>query len=320
MKKALLPLAVAAMMPMTAMAVGPIDGKVYGKINLTVESVDDGSDTTSEVTSNASRIGVKGKSELSEGLYAIYKMEWEVSVDGSKDDLSARNRYVGLSGDFGTVIAGRNDTPFKLAQKKVDLFNDLAGDIKNAVDSENRGKNIIMYTTPKLADSVKVSAAFVASEDADKDDGTSLSISFDKAGLYLAAALETDVEAQGTDATRLVAQYKIGGAQIGALWEENEVEGEDSEDALHLSFAYKVDKATFKIQYTDSEIGDSKVVNRGDVADGKDPMAKDGEMLSLGVDYKLAKKTKAFAFYTTKENDTKSVEEDVFGIGLEHKF
>lgn len=310
MKKALLPLAIAAVMPMSAFAVGPIDGKIYGKVNLTVESVDDGEDSVSEVTSNASRIGVKGKTELSEGLYAIYKMEWEVDVDGDDTDLNARNRYIGLNGGFGTVIAGKHDTPHKLAQKKVDLFNDLAGDIKNAVDSENRADNVVIYTTPKLADAVSISGAWIASEDSDSDDGSSISISYDQGGLYLAAALESDVAAEGTDSTRLVAQYKMGAAQIGALWEENDVDGADSEDAFHVSFKYKVDKTTFKVQYTDTEISDSKIVAGAD----------DGEMWSLGVDYKLAKKTKAFAFYTTKENDDDSVEEDTFGIGLEHKF
>lgn len=312
MKKALLPLAIAALMPVSAFAVGPIDGTVYGKINLTVENYDDGTDTVTEMNSNASRFGLQGKSELSEGLYAIYKIEWEVDATGEDTELGTRNRYIGLSGGFGTVIAGAHDTPHKLAQNKVDLFNDLSGDIKNALDSENRAKNVVIYTSPSAA-GFAISGAWAAAEDADEDDGASISISYDQSGLYLAAAFESDIEAQGTDSTRLVAQYKVGDLQLGALWEENDVEGMDTQDAMHVSAAYKIDKITLKAQYSISEISASKIVDSGISGD-------EGEMWSLGADYKLGKKTKVFAFYTTMENDENTIEKDFLGVGMEHKF
>jgi predicted porin len=43
----------------------------------------------------------------------------------------------------------------------------------------------------------------------------------------------------------------------------------------------------------------------------------------MGADYKLAKNTKAFVFYTDNSDssaDGTSKEETSFGIGLEHKF
>ena len=130
MKKALLATAIAATLPMSAMAMGPIDGKLYGKAFVTIDSVDTDvtgspSDDQYEVNSNASRIGVKGKTELSEGLHAIYKAEFEMSVDDgdkSGQTFTQRNIYVGLTGAYGTVIAGKHDTPTKLAQKKIDLL------------------------------------------------------------------------------------------------------------------------------------------------------------------------------------------------------
>ena len=102
---------------------------------------------------------------------------------------------------------------------------------------------------------------------------------------------------------------------VGALWEENDVDGLETQDAMHLSLAYKIDKVTLKTQYTVSEIAGSKAVSSVD--------GDEATMWSLGADYKLGKKTKAFAFYTTMENDeggSAVYEKDVFGVGLEHKF
>ena len=117
-----------AIAPFTA-ANGPIDGKLYGKINVAVVNSDSGSTDTWKLNSNASRIGLKGSSQISEGLSVFYKTEFEVAVDngnfGDDEDKSTfkqRNIYAGIKGQYGSLLAGKNDTPTKLAQKKIDLF------------------------------------------------------------------------------------------------------------------------------------------------------------------------------------------------------
>ena len=72
-----------AIAPFTA-ANGPIDGKLYGKINVAVVNSDSGSTDTWKLNSNASRIGLKGSSQISEGLSVFYKTEFEVDVDDIK--------------------------------------------------------------------------------------------------------------------------------------------------------------------------------------------------------------------------------------------
>ena len=57
MKKALLPLAIAAALPMSALA----DVTVYGKANVSLQSTDEKGDRTTELVSNASRIASKAK-------------------------------------------------------------------------------------------------------------------------------------------------------------------------------------------------------------------------------------------------------------------
>jgi predicted porin len=293
-----------AIAPFTA-ANGPIDGKLYGKINVSVVNSDSGSTDTWKLNSNASRIGLKGSSQISEGLSVFYKTEFEVDVDDGKTSdgtFKQRNIYAGIKGQYGSLLAGKNDTPTKLAQKKIDLFNDLNGDFKAIFKSaENRASNIIAYTTPKYGN-FSASYAVMPSEAGNGGlaDSKSYSVNYKKDGLYLAFASDSNVKA---DLLRAVSQYKFGAWQIGLMYQENE---SADKSGYFASAAYKSGNVTYKAQYGVNEADSSNV---------------EDTTLSLGADLKLAKKTKAYVFFT--DNDTEIGEakvEESFGIGLEHKF
>lgn len=352
MKKALLPLAIAAVMPMSAMAMGPIDGQLYGKINVTVvnEEVDpDAGDSKDSwnLNSNTSRIGIKGKSELSKDLYAIYKAEFEVFVDTGKsgsskdnDTFEQRNIYVGLSGNFGTVFAGRHDTVLKLAQAKVDLFGDLSGgDIKNWMSGETRASNIVNYTTPSMG-GFSASLMTILGEDDNDDneldgllDSYSMGLTFKHEDLYLGLALDENVKSGSTnkdylDVVRFVASYSLADLTLGAIIQTAE-DGDNyssnitnvsdlsyDENSYTLSAKYKIDKFTLKAQYGVGEYEeDTSGVTTSD---------EETEAVILGVDYKLGKKTKVYGYYSmidTDDNLAKTTDEEtVYGIGMEHKF
>jgi predicted porin len=339
MKKSALTLAIAAAtaLPLAAVAEGPIDGEVYGKVNVSIVNADDGSDDVWELNSNASRIGFQGKTELREGLYAIYKLEYETAVDDGDvggQTFSQRNIIGGLTGNFGTVWAGKHDTPTKLAQNKIDLFNDLEGDIKSTFEGENRTSNIVAYTTPNMSGfSATVAGVFGEDDDGSKVgepgedntgvDGTSLSISYENDSLYLAVAADQDID--GQDLVRAIAQWKIDAFQLGLMYQTNESNLDSSaskyfdEDGWFISAAYKIDAFTLKAQYGSVD-GDGYIK-----ADGTSFYDADYEedTLSLGVDYKLSKNTTLFGFYTETTDEVKNVgelEEDYFGVGMEHKF
>ncbi|MGH1371181.1 MAG: porin [Cellvibrionaceae bacterium] len=313
MKKLLLPLAIAAALPVSAMAAGPIDGKVYGKVNVSIVNEDKASGSDQwELNSNASRIGFKGKTELSDSLSVIYKLEYETSVDDgdkSGQTFTQRNIYAGLTGGFGTLIAGKHDTPTKLAQKKIDLFNDLEGDIKNTFEGENRESNIVMYTTPKMG-GFAATLGMIASESDDVDgdgedddgfDGTSLALSYTADNMYFALTNDKDIDGMD-NLVRAVAQVNISDLQLGVMWQDAEMHSGYEEDGYFLSAKYKIGKVALKAQYGEVE------------GDG----SHEEETMSIGADYKLGKKTKAFAFYT--QNEDNGNDDDYFGIGLEHKF
>lgn len=300
-------------------AAGPIDGTVYGKVNASMVSADDGSSDQWKLNSNASRVGVKGKTKISDGLYAIYKAEFEMCIDDGDckgQTFSQRNIMAGLKGDFGTIWAGKHDSPTKLAQNKIDLFNDLEGDIKNTFEGENRVSNIVAYTTPNR-NGFSATLAMIPAEGADFDqdgqddtgltDGISYSVSYAKDNLYLAVAGDQDVDKQ--DLLRLVAQYKMDALKLGFMYQQNEDNlNSKDESGYFISAAYKIDKTTLKAQYGSIE----------DDVDGDEE-----QTLSLGADYKMAKNTKVFVFYTDNtdsEVGSADDEDTSFGVGMEHKF
>jgi len=284
-----------------AAANGPIDGKVYGKINVSVVNSDDGTNDSWELKSNASRIGLKGSTEISEGLSVFYKTEFEVDVDDGKTSdgtFKQRNIYAGIKGQYGSLLAGKNDTPTKQAQKKIDLFNDSVGDIKKTFAGENRMSNIIAYTSPKYGN-FSASYAVMPSEAVDGGlaDSKSYSVNYKKDGLYVAVAADSNVK--DADILRIVSQYKFDAWKLGFMYQDNDTA---EKSGYFASAAYKSGNVTYKAQYG---------VNEADNSNAEDTT------LSLGADLKLAKKTKAYVFFTDNDN-SKAAES--FGIGLEHKF
>ncbi len=284
---------------------------LYGKANVSFQSANeenagDEEYSATELKSNASRVGVKGTYDVEGGLQAIYQAEFEVQFDdGEKDGetFSQRNIFVGLKGGFGTVKAGKYDTPLKVAQKKIDLFNDLEGDIKNVItESDNRESNTVSYHSPSFS-GFQGNVAVISSEEDGVSDGVSASVTFEQNGVYVAAALDQNVEDEDVDVFRLVAQYKVADFQFGALYESMDPDAADDTDGIFGSVKYTIDKLALKAQYGRSDIHE-----------------EGGDSLSIGADYKIAKPLKVFAYYTQFGADDDAIDRDYLGAGVELKF
>ena len=295
---------------------------VYGKINISIELADEAGDDSWEVESNASRFGVKGKGEVTTGIEGFYQLEWEVDVTddakSSDDHIKARNQVVGLRGGFGEVFVGRHDTPMKKLQKKIDLFNDLRGDIKHSINGENREDNAVQYTTPKFG-FFKAKAMLLPGEDASGGndglaDGTSISLEFTPIkNLFVGIAFDQDVDGEGVDSERVVVQYKFGDFQVGGLFQQADNNGVDA-DAYMLSGKYTTGKHTLKAQFIDSDVWETGISSK----------IKWEQQSSLGYDYKLGKSTKLYTFYTFGDvvdfNDLSTDDDSYLGFGIEQKF
>ncbi len=312
--KTLVASAITAATLSTAQAAEPLE--IYGKLNVSIQSNDDGSGSETRVQSNASRFGVKGGFELSSALEAFYTIEYEVATDSdSSNNFKARNQFVGLKGDFGSFAVGRNDTMLKKSQGKVDQFGDYSGDLKNLFAGENRIAETATYVTPKFGD-FQAGVTYAASGDSKQagDDGFSIAAMYGDSGLKktpIYASVAYDAEVAGYDIVRGTVQGKVAGFVLGGMYQQEEqVDSGDSKDGYLLSAAYKIDSITLKAQYQDME--------------------DKGDSWSIGADYALGKPTKLFAFYTDRtsmdyEEDNGdmvelSIDESYFAVGIEHKF
>ena len=282
---------------------------VYGKLWISVESQDTASGTEVDMVSNASRLGIKGSMDFGEGIEAIYQAEYEVDpVDGTADEskdrtFKQRNSFVGLKGSMGTIFLGKHDTATKKSQKKIDLFNDLAGDIKNILQGENRMSDLVGYTTPKINGFSATFNAIKGTEGLGDDsigDSTSTSFSYDSENFYIALAF--DSELKGYDSTRLTLQIPFNRSQLGIMFQDSEkLSTGVEEDGYVISFSQKVgDKGTLKFQQAESDM-----------------KLDSGKQFSFGYDYKLSNKAKAFFFFTDLSGDNTSKEKEITGIGFE---
>ena len=293
MKKPLIAVAVS----MAFIASAQAEGQFYGKMNVTAEYNDEAEVATLE--SNASRLGVKGSDDLGTSK-VIYQAEYEIAVDDGSDVLKQRDIYIGLEyAGMGTVKMGNMDTPLKKSQGKFDQFNDVI-DIKNVLDGENRMANSINYTSEKMANT-QVSVSAVLAENGSSD-GYSASVVYSADSLYLSGAYDTKIKGESTQ--RVTAIFKAGDLSFGALI--NNVDADDTKDeelGYAANVAMKAGSNTFKAQY---EAGDQKEVG--------------ATSLSLGLDHKLAKTTKAFFYVNQSETDAADSDVTALVAGLEHKF
>lgn len=284
----------------------------YGRVSLSVQSAYENNDSSTQMNSNNSRLGLKGSGALAHGLKAIYQLEYAIYPDakGKGDtegkELTARDTFIGIQGGFGEVKAGHFNTPFKNIEKKVDVFNDLEGDLKHFVsEDQDRKSNSVQYASPSVA-GLKLAMMLTANNDEQSttgDDGVSASLAYERGNWYLAYALNDGIDGTDTDSQRVVLQTKVGAVQLGALWEERD-EGNGANDAWLASAAWKATSdLTLKAQGGQSDI-----------------VAKGGETYSLGLDYALASNAKTFVYATSNRADDRSKDADYVGVGLEYNF
>lgn len=271
----LLPLAVGALISTTASAGFPT---LYGKVYLTASQYDleknnfaltapgattyrntGATGTTSEldtsvIESTGSRFGIQGDFGAAHGLTVFYRVEYGIDVDNGTNsngrELTQRNIFGGIRGDWGQVLVGKNDTPLKTLQTNsvlktdIDLFNDAPlADIGTYLVGENRPDNVIQYTSPILLGGLEINIAAIQGEETGVDatpapttavpnpipnrqddngfaSGKSISVVYGKAKWFVGAAYETNVLT--TDAFRAIGEVTLGTVKLGAIYQKAE--------------------------------------------------------------------------------------------------
>ncbi len=375
MNKKLLSLAVATAMvaPTAAMA----DAILYGKVHMSIDwaNVEGngfegwGLNGRGAIPgeSRANRIGVKGSEDLGNGLKAIYQVEFGIKMteesttgnaaSGSNDTITMRNSFAGLTGDWGTFVVGRNDTPYKNSTAKLDLFSDTMADYNGTVRFDDlRADNAIAYVSPnlsgfQLAAAVHAGGASTAGygENLNSDslaEGYSIAGIYSNGPFYASLAYESLGNElfmnTATSNNRLSSshvsddytKWRVGlgmldwnGFTLAGIYEEQSnlprgqispMSANDSLKAWQLQAGYSFGNNMVKAMYGNGN-RDGRVPPNAS-KNVRDAIDGNYYTWAIAFDHNLSKRTKAYILYTQVNDDLPTSDWDGFSIGMIHSF
>lgn len=324
MQKKIIALAIASALTAPAAFADTSNVTVYGLLNADFEQVKSSnvgagvSNSLNRVSTNATRLGLKGTEDLGEGLKAIWQMEIQADLNGNGANgfgNGTRNSNVGLQGDFGTAFLGIWDTPYKVSRNKIELFDNttfasainVMGRTGNAgANFNNRLKNSFQYWTPNLSGfQAKLAYGTDNAKTATVNQSVvSLNATYENDMFYAAYGYEsfkdltlaTNAATAGnkSDGNRLVGAYKFDQGFVGLTYEKlsgTTVGVTASRTAWELAGKYTVGSNNFGLSY----------VNAGNLGA---TAASGAKQLSLRYGYNFSKRTELFAMYTDLKNDT----------------
>ena len=348
MNKKLLPLAVAAIM--AAPAAQASDLTVYGKAHLSLSTYDDsaaaGGRYNWDISSNASRLGVKGSEDLGNGLKAIFKMEMQVRMANNDGDvtsqsiasegLSMRNSYVGLAGGWGTFLIGRHDTPMKISTGSLDLFGDTIADYNgNGADAEPstvtaglgiqdiRADSVLAYVSPNMNGLTIAAATITAGLDDSTNgaDGSDLVEAYSVAAMYsngpffaslayeaFEDRLIANAVADADEKWRLGLGYTANNFHVGFVYEDQEAQGGT------VGNDYEIWQLSGSYTF-----GNNVLKAAYGERDGSGTN-EDRDQWAIGLDHKMSKRTKVYAVYTDMDSSAASSDWSGFSAGMVHSF
>jgi predicted porin len=340
MNKKLIAAAIAAVV--AAPAVSAANTTLYGKAHVDIRHSDLGVQNNYSVNSNASRVGVKGSEDLGDGLKAIFGYEMGYNItDGAPrrtpgqsatSQISARNAYVGLSGGFGTLLAGRHDTPAKVGFYATgnDVIGDSIVDFNRIGFLEFRLDNAVAYISPNMS-GFTFAGAIVPGESTTGGsnglaDAYSATLIYAGGGLkasvgYEVATANTVLGNGGTGRDMTIglrdhrmwqvgASYTFGDFFVGAEWEgdKNLGGGTAKRDVWGL-----VGKYTMGNNYIMANYGENKLKPAV-------PPSVTTKRFGIGVGHKFSKRTQVYAAYDNQNNPFPAKDTSDFALGMIHTF
>lgn len=322
-----------------AHAAATVYGKAFPAIEYSNTSYENNSadQSNTQLVSNSSRIGFKGDEEVMDGTNVVYQLEYGVDIDADtngKGQFYSRNTYLGLQNNqYGTLLMGHHDTPFKMAKGSVDVFNDYGSlELGKLMTGEKRAPNVVAYKSPtivgtpitflgavSLNECNTVDGDCVITKDGktvktEKNNAYSAMVNYDQNGMYAGLGYDNGVYGTDTSGWRLAGSLDMGkmnmvqGLMLGALYQSYDFNTDDNENSWLISGKYKVGATPWavKAQYTDT-------------SNYKGTPSDDWNQVAVGAEYSFNKATKAHMYAGQRSQDNvKDI--TVVGAGLEYKF
>lgn len=354
MQKKIIALAVAGLVSGAAFAQSNV--VVYGVVDMNYTYAKAGDAKFSGMENgglNGGRIGFKGEEALGNGLKAIYTVEMGLDPDVNSAFNQTRQSFVGLSGNFGTISAGRQYAPSGMflgatSSNDITSVNPVNMQLGNAFDTMETGggsrwNNSIAYHSNKMA-GFDVRAVYSFGENV-RDSYSDASTDASKFGigaryangpLFLTAIYQTVLDNNGTtpagaemdtDGNKSWAvggsyDFKVAKLFANYIYEKDQAPADDIKKKLwSLGVAVPVTKAgTIKAEYMQF-----KGEQAGDSAKAKG--------FGIGYEHDLSKRTRLYGYVSRVNNDdgmawsykTVSAYADgenatAFQVGLRHAF
>lgn len=348
MKKKLLVLAIAGAFAAPVAMADTANVNIYGVANMSYDSTTTntttGSTSQQKVSSNSSRIGFKGSEDLGGGTNAIYQIETYVYMDNSTTNttsLGNRNTFAGLSGEsWGTVLLGRNDTPYKTSTRRLDLFADgiadnrslmggVAGTAPTSTTAGTIGKSaylgfdtrpgdVVQYNSPNLS-GFTVSAQYVAGAETPttgtKGSTWALAGMYEAGPIYATLAYQTNKIGAALSGTASAASasaltdtnekaWKLGGSYTMDQFQVNAIY-EKTSDNFNAGAELLGHKAYYlggKFNISSSDAVKLAFTKSKELAGGN-TVNTGAKQVSLGYDHAMSKRTTVYALYTKLSND-----------------
>lgn len=295
MKKTLIATAIAGAMSFTAVAqAAEVDYDLYGSLRVKAESA---KDQSLDIKDNSSRIGIKASTQLDGGITGIARLEFKTNTE-TADTGAGRLAYIGATGDFGTVTAGRQWTPQYLwTSSKVDIL-DHGSNPTHSYTYAGRQGNTLAYISPDLG-------------------GLQL------AGVVIAAGGHEDDAATGDefDAYNLAAHFAAGGFSVGvaSVMFQNNVD----ENYTAVAASYEMGPAYVAVDFTDNGIQNKETFEvAGSYSMGKATALANfvsfdkGEQVAAEVQYKLGAKSRVAATFVVADSDAEAAGESTDSLAV----
>ena len=345
-----------------ALAQAPTGLTIYGRANVTYERITVKNspvpalnESNWDLVDNSSRVGFRGRKELTRGLFGHFQIESRVRLDsggslpGETAFLSSRDSYAGLEGGFGNIRLGRTIGPVYYATYDyISMHNHDTGTSADALlapgifGNEGFMNNTVWYTSPKFGPfSIDIAHSLLGVERLPGESQLrylGLVGSYDQGPLHLAVSYATTKQSLDLDGDPTVGPvvpnddkvYTIGGAfnmrfvVLGALFERAESQtltgAEATRNYTRVAAMVPVGQHEFHVNFGTTN-------GRLDVANLSDDGAR---QWTLGYNYNITKETKVYGFYTTVDNDTNGnygfatnaagVDNRSIAIGVRHNF
>lgn len=287
--------------------------------------------------------GVGGSEDLGGGLKAVFAAEAFIRNDTGQagrydgDPYFARNSYVGLSGNFGQVLLGRNTTPYFLSTIIFNPFadsftfspmvlNTFIGGGNTIVQGDTGTSNSIRYTTPAwngLSLDVVASAGSELATGPRKQGRMADVALFYFNGPWSATAVVRKLYLDPSEAVssnqldwQLGGAYDFGAFKLYAQYQQLKLSTSGADDAKtktgQIGVSVKAGAGNVLASYVRT-----KYENMPDAGEKRNTGA-------IGYDYFLSKRTDVYAMlYMNNVSSTSSFAGDkdrTLGLGIRHQF